>query len=165
MFIPVHNALGYLESGVLSISNVLPVDPTLYAALVAALGVGGTDHTYLALGESPTMEVVKVIEMSGGMAEVNRGEDGTTPIAYAANTPIRYLFTAAAARDIVQEQLPVNISLQGISPIVVTEITTNEFEVSLLPLALQSDDNSVLVVGAWPNISLAVNKANAGCCT
>lgn len=165
MFKPANNAKGCLTADVLSVSNVFAVDATLYNALSAVLGVGGTDHTYLKLGVWPNIEVVKVQQLSGGALTVERARDGTIAAGFSTGTELVYDFCSAAARDIAQESLGTVVTLTGTAPIVVTQIATNNFNVSLTPLALTSDDDSVLVVGAWPNIALSVNKSDTGCCS
>lgn len=164
MFKPAHSAVGCIVSPITSMSNVLTLDPDSYAALDLALDTG--DFTYMRLGEGSIVEVVRVFGTLGGnMVEVARGQDGTLPRAFAANTDIVYCFCAAAVEHMIAAISPPNVLIQAAdnSPIVVTELAANQYEIGMEPISISSPNGSIVVTGEFPDIELALDPSSTGC--
>jgi hypothetical protein len=165
MFKPVPNAKGCIMSNISALSNTMEVDADSYAVLVAALGEGGVDHTYIRIGEAPLCEYIQVQQLNSGVAIINRGEDSTIPQAFPALTEYEYILTAAAIEDIVQESMsPPSLSINGISPIVVTQLGSNNFEISVPEPVFNSSGNTVDITGSFPNYDFNVVRGTNGCC-
>jgi hypothetical protein len=167
MFKSAFNAKGELLAHTTAMSNILQVSTELYNVLAGILGVGGTDHTYLKLGIAPSCEIVKVDSVSSTAFAlvVQRGQENTTPNTFAAFTPIEFALGEMAVRDMIQEINAPNFILNASAPLHAVQNATNDYTISIDDLALVSDDDSILVSGTYPNISLAVNSQHDGCCT
>lgn len=166
MFKPVHNASGYLLENISNVATVLMLDLPTITLLASVLGTGGVDHTYLAIGTAPLMEIVRVNVVDlAGTVQVTRAQDLTTGRTFSAGAVVRYVLAAAAVADIVDETVnPNNVDIVAGNNITVVEFPTGTFTVSTDPLQLTSADGTVTITGTYPELSVDVERGAFGCC-
>lgn len=165
MFKPVHNANGCLTSAVSSGAGLLALDSDTISALSAVLGLGGSDHTYLRIGEPPLCEVVRVSNVTmDGTVDAVRAQDGTSARAFSAGAPVEYVMTAQAVEDIVNATVsPNNVTVVAGDNITVSEGPEGTFTVSAVGANITSE-GTIAVSGTYPNISIDVERGAFGCC-
>lgn len=161
------NASGFLLEDAAALANVISVSSNVYQRLAGILGTLGVDHTYMQLGDAPNAEIIRVKQVNNVSFEliVDRAVEGTTAKAYPAATSIAYVLTENAIMDIINATIAPTLTITAMAPLVAEVVATNTYELSLTPLALGSNNESVLFTGTWPNIDLAVNPASNGCCS
>lgn len=173
MFVPVPNACGNALITIQALDNVITVDPGLYQRLADALGVIGTDHTYLKVGVFPYIEYIKVTEVSNipNQLIILRGVDGTTPQVHAANTPVEYVLSHAAVLDTIAASSELSVQIIGEGNISVEQTGTNEFTLRSVAYEITSENQSIYVAdmgqtsGDSPHyFDLAVNPEMFGMC-
>lgn len=164
MFKAAPNVKGCITASIGPLSNVFLPDSESYAKLAEVLGEGGTDHTYIKLGEVPNAEYVRVTSTIAGTFIVSRGVDNTDPQSYPALTEFEYVLTAAAMQDILSEVIPTDVQITGIAPVVVVELASNQFSISIPVPTFVSSDASVDVTGSFPNFDINVVRGANGCC-
>lgn len=166
MFTPVPNACGSVLITVQMLDNVITVDPGLYQRLEDALGIMGSNHTYLKVGTYPYIEYIRVTSVSGipNQIVVERAIDNTLPQIHAANTAIEYVLAAQAVQDMVDAASMATLSLTGQYPVIVDQSAANAFGISLAPVSLTSENGSIIISGTFPEMGIVVNPTNNGCC-
>lgn len=165
MFKPIPNAKGCIVANLTPIANVMLIDDDSYAVLASTLGEGGVDHTFIRMGTAPQCEYIRVQQLNSGVVTINRGEDGTIPLAFLSTTEFEYVLTAAAVEDMISVSMsPPNLSIVGIAPVEVTQLGTNNFEIYVPVPEFQSTGNTVDVTGTFPSYDINVVRGANGCC-
>jgi hypothetical protein len=150
-----------------SADNSIEPDSFLFGQVSAALFTPG-DVTYLAIGEAPSMEIVRVTGYTPGFLLVTRGVDGTTARAFPAGTPVRYIMPAQAVLDMIQDAiavlpLPSNLTFSINAPNAVQQMGNN-VDIVIAPTSVTSPDGSVDVTGGGFAVGVAVARGAFGCC-
>lgn len=163
MFKPVHAAIGTLDASLTAVSNIMVADDNLTAALIGAL-TSGVDHTYVKIGDGAGVEVVKVAP-TGGVLAITRAQDGTTAGVWAVGTCVEYLLCSAAVTDMIDTEVsPNNISITGSSPIVVEDLGSGAFEISIEDTVITSTDGTINITGTYPEFNIEIERGAFGCC-
>lgn len=164
MFKPAYDANGCITAPLINSSNTALVPTAVYNYLVNLLS-DPEDWTYLKIGTQATgFEIVKVLTPMLGALVIVRAQDGTTAHTFAVNTPFAYELTALAIADIVDNASSFAISISGVSPINVEDTGDGNWEVSIDPLLLTSNNDTVVITGDYPEFDLAVSPNANGCC-
>lgn len=168
MFKPAYNANGCLTAILTNTSNVLQVPPAVASYVKNLLGPDQENWTYLKVGSDATgYEIICIIDATETTLVVDaggRGVDGTVAQTFAIDTPFRYELTALAIADIVDDAATFMTSLQGESPIYVTDNGNGQYVIGIYPLELTSQNETVVITGSYPSIDLAVSPKANGCC-
>lgn len=165
MFKSVPNAKGCILNNISSMDNVLEIDADSYAALSAVLGEGGSDHTYIRMNTAPACEHIKVQQLNSGFITVGRARDNTVALAFPAMTEFEYVMGQAAVQEMISDVVASpSLSIVGIDPIVVTQLSADSFEISVPEPTFTSSGNTVDVTGTFPNYDVNVVRGTNGCC-
>lgn len=94
-----NNAATQLASGVDALATVITVaDASVFPT------IGGADYAYITLdsgGMSPTIEVVKATAVSGNDITIVRGQEGTTPASFSADSAVQLRLTAQLMTELL----------------------------------------------------------------
>lgn len=164
MFKPASFAQGMLSAPLSASATAMLLTTDLYNKLVAAIGEGSGDTTYLVLGTPAYGEVVRVDGLSGGVATITRARDGTTAKSFGAATSVEYYFCSAAMQDMLNAAALPNLTLTAGSGVTIQNPQTGHYTIAVAPLNISSTDGSVVPSGTYPNINLAVNPNKFGLC-
>lgn len=156
---------GMLLADINNATTLIPIDPDTLATLQSLVDFGGGDWTYLLLDGGAYSEEVKVIGTSGQMLVVERGASGSTPMPFTSlMAVVRNITGLDAIKDVIAETpvssevivgtsgLAYNASVDPLNPIITVDAPNF------------TGDGNIEVVGAWPNIQIALTPQASGCC-
>ena len=85
------------------VNSIASTDTTFAVASTSQFPpLGSGDQIVLALGESPTVELVRCVAISGSVLTVVRGQEGTSAVAWSAGTPVRLVVSAGVMGELYQ---------------------------------------------------------------
>lgn len=162
MFVPAHNVDGCLRYAIGGSDNLLFPDTATYQYIEAL--IAGGNWTYLQIGKSPNCEIVRVTAAADNSFTIVRAIDGTAAISFGSLAPLNYVATAASVEDLLSTVPGNDVQITADLPLKVTHESTNQFHLALPTPVFNSEDDSVLVTGAYPEYNIVINKQAAGCC-
>ena len=155
---------GTLTADIGTLTALIPVDAITAGALAANFNFAGGEFTYLRLYNESYFEEVRVVNAAGTNLHVERATSGTTARVFSAiDTVITASFGESAVEDIIEQNpAPTDIEIFG-NGIATATRTGNEVVIDV-PTPNFTGDNGIEVVGAWPNITIALEAGAGGCC-
>lgn len=152
---------GTLTANVSAAGTVLTVSPDLSGAIAASGFVNGTDVTYFSLRAANFFEVVKVTSVAANQLTVQRGQVGTTGIAFPVGTEIVYEVTSEAIiAQIGVIATDVTITGDGIAEVQL--LAPRNYRINVPPLQLQGL-RGIEITGTWPEFDIAF-VGDDSCC-
>ena len=165
MYKAIPNLKGCMLTAISPITNVLIPDTTLYAIVSAVIGIDGVDHTYARLGYPPQCEYLRIEKAVDGYFIIGRGVDNTMPLAFGAMTEMEYVVALEGVNMLIAESVsPTDLVITADAPLVVTQLGTNQFNISIPVPEFGSTSNTVDVTGDYPNYDINVVRGANGCC-
>lgn len=162
--IPTPGVIGVLQSGAPASALVMTVD-SAYATYLASLLVGGA-WTYAAATVGNSAEVVKITGITGQVITVDRAEDNTRALSFAAGTLLTFVMGASAVADLIAAAaLAPAIVLTGAGALTVTTTSANHYTLSVPVPGVTSTNASLLITSSGPSqFDLAINTTAIGYC-
>lgn len=162
MLKPLHALNGCLSAAITAVADLIFLDAESTALIVANMAFD--DATYIVVGESPVIEVMRLRFVDSTYFEVTRGADDTTPTAFPIGTPVKYIFAFDMAQEMIDAISPIAFDVVGTSPIQVADSGSGVFTVSILPTTLTSPDGTINVLGTYPAFEIDIERGAFGCC-
>lgn len=151
---------GTLATLASSLATIIKVDANLSGAIVASGFVNGTDEAYLAIYTNGAYEIVKVTAVNGQFLTVERGEEGTTPQAFAAGSGVRHELTMAAVLATIGP-IESTVQIEGTGLAVVTNPSGNNWNIHVEPPNF-TGIGGIDVLGTYPDLEFTYTKSD--CC-
>lgn len=160
MFVSILGFSSTLSANLSSIATTMTL-PASDAARVST-AIGGSGHTYLAISDGTSLEIVKAVAVTGTAVDIIRGIDATSPAAFPSGSCVKFVWTDSAIQDLVATGA-FNVEITGTGVATVTETGTNEFEVHVPELEIAAGAG-VNVLGSWPSYEISLVNADGNCC-
>jgi hypothetical protein len=155
---------GTLLADIGSVLTLLPLDLATIALLDANVNFGAGEWTYLTLDNGVYSEEVKVIDISGSYAVVERGQSGSTPMAFSMmDTAVTDTIGTQAISDIIAQTPVVSDTTVTGAGLAIVEQTGDNYNVTVDAPSFEGIDG-VEVLGSWPNIQFGLTIPPGGCC-
>lgn len=162
MLKPLHALDGCLSADITAFADLIFLDNESTALIVA--NMDADDVTYIAVGEAPSMEVMRLRFVNSTYFEVTRGADDTTATAFPINTPVKYILAYDMVQEMIDAISPVAFDVVGTSPVNVADNGSGTFTVSIDPTTITSPDGTINVLGAYPDFKIDIERGAFGCC-